>query len=255
MQLNFKKLGEGKPFLIIHGLFGQLDNWNTMARKIAGQQYSVYLIDLRNHGQSPHSDDFDYDVLAADLVEFIATHQLENVLLMGHSLGGKTAMNLALLHPGLIRKLIIVDIGVRYYAPHHSEILAALNSLNLEVLKTRAGVEKTLSESIGDYGTRQFLLKNLFWKTDAQLAWRFNLSAIEKHIDEVGKQTTSDEPFRKPTLFIRGANSNYITDADAAEIHNLFPQAVVITAPDAGHWVHADAPVWMLEKVVEFIGA
>lgn len=254
MQLNYKKLGEGQPLLIIHGLFGQLDNWMTMAKKIAEHKFAVYLIDLRNHGQSPHHEDFNYHVLAEDLVEFIKQHQLENVLLMGHSLGGKTAMNLALNHPVLIKKLIVVDIGVRYYAPHHAEILAALKSLDLDVIKTRAEAEKILTQRISDFGTRQFLLKNLFWKSDIQLAWRFNLSAIENHIEEVGKETISEIPFNKPTLFIRGEKSNYIMDADAAGIYALFPQAILITAPNAGHWVHADAPLWMLEKVLEFIG-
>jgi pimeloyl-ACP methyl ester carboxylesterase len=253
MQLNYKKIGEGQPLLIIHGLFGTLDNWMTMAKKIAEQHFAVYLIDLRNHGQSPHDAAFNYEVLAADVVSFITQHQLKDVLLMGHSLGGKTAMKVALQFPELIKKLIVVDIGVRYYAPHHTEILAALNSLDLDVIKSRAEAEQVLSMSIADFATRQFLLKNLYWKTNTQLAWRFNLTAIEKHIEEVGKQTAAESSFNKPTLFIRGEKSNYIKDEDAAGINLLFPQAILITAPNAGHWVHADAPQWMLEKVLEFI--
>lgn len=253
MQLNYKKLGEGQPLLILHGLFGQLDNWMTMAKKFAELPYCVYLIDLRNHGQSPHHPDFNYDVMADDIIEFINQHQLENVFLMGHSMGGKTVMAVALKQPDLIKKLIVVDIGVRYYSPHHAEILAALTSLNFDMVKSRSEAEKVLAESITEIGTRQFLLKNLYWISDAKLAWRFNLAAIENHIKEVGKETISFTAFNKPTLFIKGEKSNYIKDEDADGIHALFPQAIVITAPNAGHWVHVDAPQWMLEKVLDFI--
>ncbi|MEO8147904.1 MAG: alpha/beta fold hydrolase [Bacteroidia bacterium] len=253
MKLNFKKIGEGKPLLILHGLFGQLDNWMTFGKKISEQGYAAYLVDLRNHGHSPHDENFNFQFLSDDVVELINDEQLKNVNLLGHSLGGKTAMTVALNNASLVSKLIVVDIAPKYYPVHHDEIIAALHSVNLDLINSRSGAEKILSEKISDFGTKQFLLKNLFWKTDTQLAWRFNLDAIEKNIDEVGKQTVSDNKFEKPTLFIRGEKSKYILDEDLIEIKNLFPNSKLITAPNAGHWVHADAPQWFLENVSEFL--
>lgn len=255
MKLNFKKIGEGQPIIILHGLFGQLDNWMTFGKKIAEQNFTSYLTDLRNHGHSPHSNEFNYDALANDVIDLIRDEQLENVTILGHSLGGKVAMNIALKQGNLISKLVVVDIAPRFYPVHHREIIDALQSVDLTVVKTRGEAEKILTAKIPDFGTRQFLLKNLFWKTDSQLAWRFNLNAIDKNIEEVGKETQSENTFNKPTLFIRGEKSAYIKDEDFATIKFLFPLAEVVTAPNAGHWVHADNPQWLYENVLGFLNA
>lgn len=253
MKLNFKKIGEGKPLLILHGLFGQLDNWMTMGKKISEQGFTVYLVDLRNHGHSPHSEEFTLNSMAADVFELIKDEHLSDVALLGHSLGGKTAMTVVLNNPALISKLIVVDIATKHYAVHHTEIIYGLRSVDLNVIKTRNDAEKKLSENISEVETRQFLLKNLFWKADKQLAWRFNLNAIANHIEEVGKEISGENKFEKPTLFIRGEKSNYILDEDLADIKNLFPGAELITAPNAGHWVHVGAPQWMLETTISFL--
>ena len=249
MQLNYKKIGEGKPLIILHGLFGQMDNWMTFAKKISISGLAVYLPDLRNHGHSPHSDVFNHKALADDVVELIKSNKLNDVILMGHSLGGKTVMLVALQHPELINTLVVVDIATKYYPVHHTEITDALQSVDFNRVRTRQDAEKILSERINDMGTRQFLLKNLYWKNDHQLDWRFNLKAIIENIEEVGKETTANNLFVKPAIFIRGEKSNYITDEDESGIKKLFPLANVITAPGAGHWVHVDAPQWLLEKL------
>ena len=192
MKLNFKKIGEGNPLLILHGLFGQLDNWMTFGKKISEQGFAVYLVDLRNHGQLPHCEIFNYDVLAADVVGLINDEQLHDVAIMGHSLGGKTAMTVALKNPQLISKLIVVDLATKYYPVHNTEVIDALIAVNLNVIKTRSDAEKKLIEKISDVGTRQFLLKNLFWIADGQLAWRFNLRVIEQQHEEVGEARASE---------------------------------------------------------------
>jgi pimeloyl-ACP methyl ester carboxylesterase len=253
VSLNFKKTGEGKPLVVLHGLFGLLDNWQTFAKQMAELGYAVYTVDLRNHGGSPHTPELNYEVLSDDVVQLIHEQQIEGATLLGHSLGGKTAMYLALLHPEIISSLIVVDIAPRYYAPHHQQILKALHAVDLDTTNTRSDADKILSGYINDVGTKQFLLKNLYWKSD-RLEWKFNLDAITEHIGIVGEQLTSSNAFSKPTLFIRGEKSNYITKEDEPEIKQLFPSAQVLTAPAAGHWVQADNPAWILETVSDFMG-
>lgn len=252
MKLNFKKLGKGRPVIILHGLFGQLDNWMTFGKKISQQGYAVYLVDLRNHGQSPHSNEFNLEVLSQDITELIGNLSLSNTVLMGHSLGGKTAMHSALKQPGLLSRLIVIDIGIKYYPVHHSEIIAALRQVDLNKIKTRDEASRILVTQIPDAGTRQFLLKNLYWKTDSELAWRFNLYAIEKNI-EAGKEILCPVTFEKPALFIRGEYSDYIMDEDIAGIKKCFPYSEILTAPGSGHWVHVDAPEWIFENVLTFL--
>lgn len=252
LSLHFRNYGNGKPLLILHGLFGLADNWQTFAKQISAEGFEVFALDMRNHGSSPHTDEFNYTLMASDLKFFMQEHQLNNAVVLGHSMGGKTAMQFALSYPELTDKLIVVDIAPHYYPPHHQQILKALHAVDLDTVNTRSDADKILAGYIDDFGTRQFLLKNLYWQGD-KLQWRFNLSVLSEQIDSVGQEINSDYPFHKPTLFIRGEKSSYIKPGDFDDIKRLFPKAAIATAPAAGHWVHADNPVWFFETVKNFL--
>ncbi|RDC66261.1 alpha/beta fold hydrolase [Adhaeribacter pallidiroseus] len=252
MQLHYRDLGQGTPFVILHGLFGLSDNWQTLA-KFWSQKYHVYLVDLRNHGRSPHSNEFSYDLMVEDLAEFIIEHQLQNPVIMGHSMGGKVAMNFALSYPAQVSKLIVVDIAPRPYPVHHQDIIDGLNAIDISKMTSRNEAEAALRPYIPEAETRLFLLKNLYRREDNSFGWRMNLAAIEACIEEVGRETTSDTPFIKPTLFIKGEKSRYIQEKDLPAIQQLFPQAQVETVANAGHWVHAEAPEKFYQLVVDFI--
>ena len=252
MQLNFKKIGEGNPLIILHGLFGSLDNWMTIAKEL-GKDFEVYIVDARNHGQSPHDDVFNYHVMVEDLKKFIEEHQMISPIILGHSMGGKTAMQFATDYPHLISKLIVVDIAPKAYPIHHDLIINSLKSLNFDEIKTRKEAEDKLAQYIFDTSTRQFLLKNLYWAAQEQLAFRFNLEAISKNIDEVGAEIKFTSPFYQHTLFIRGDQSNYILDSDFEQTFTIFPNALVKTIENSGHWVHAEQPFTFLSVVNEFL--
>ncbi len=250
MKLHYRNLGGGQPLIILHGLFGSSDNWQTLGKKIA-EDYDVYLVDQRNHGRSPHSDDFSYDLMAADLLELIEDHYMRNVILVGHSMGGKTAIRFAQEHPEYIDKLVIVDIGTKQYPMHHDVILDALNSANLEKLGSRKAVEEHLSNYIDDFGVKQFLLKNLYWNDDKVLDWRINIPVLSKEMPEIIGGLPEDE-VDLPTLFIRGAKSNYILEDDFEALHDQFSGASIKTL-NTGHWVHAEAPQLFYEALMKFV--
>jgi esterase len=253
MKLHFRELGTGKPLIILHGLFGFLDNWQTLAKYFA-QQYKVYLVDLRNHGRSPHNPDFNYALMAADLRELITDHHIHEPAIMGHSMGGKVAMHFALHHPEQLSRLIVVDMAPRAYPPHHQDILAALKAVDLKAMTSRGEVDAALARYIPEEGVRQFLAKNLYRQDDNTFAWRMNLPVIEEKIEEVGKETTANVPFLKPTLFIRGGNSRYIQpEKDITLIQKLFPAATLETIAGAGHWVHAEKPQELYNLVLGFL--
>ncbi len=254
MQLAFRKYGEGQPLLILHGLFGQSDNWNTLAKRFGDQNFEVYTIDQRNHGLSPHSDVFTYEAMADDIHEFIETHKLKNPILLGHSMGGKTAMFFALKYDGVLDKLVVADMSPRAYEPHHEAVLDALNAVDFSKINTRKEAEATLNEYITDFGTKQFLLKNIYWEDNAagKMNWRFNLAAITKNYIEIlaaVPQAISDVN----TLFIRGEKSSYITDIDLPEMKQRFPNYKLQTIANAGHWVHAEQPESFFNDVISFI--
>jgi esterase len=252
-MLYSKIEGEGKPLLILHGFLGMLDNWKTIGAKYAENGFQVHLLDLRNHGRSLHSEEFNYQVMANDIFEYCQIHQLEKIDLIGHSMGGKVAMLFATTYPELVDKLIIADIGPKYYKPHHQEILAGLNAVDFSTNPDRSEVEETMYPYIPDFGTRQFLMKSLFWKEKGQLAFRFNLAVFNEKIEEVGKALPDDKHFDKPTLFIRGGNSKYILDADLPEIKKQFPNFELKTIPNAGHWLHAENPSLFFEETINFL--
>ncbi len=250
MKLHYRELGEGKPFVILHGLFGFSDNWQTHAKKLASY-YRVILVDLRNHGHSDWSDDFSYDLMVSDLKELFDDLQLENVVLLGHSMGGKTAMLFAQKFPDLLEKLIVVDMGVKAYPMHHDHILEGLNSINLTILTARSEAEKQLAKHIDSDGVRQFLLKNIYWKEKGKMAWRMNIPVLERELPNIISALPKGESF-VPTLFIRGEMSNYVLDEDFHEIENQFPDSEFVTIPNAGHWVHAEAPEEFIDAVLGF---
>jgi pimeloyl-ACP methyl ester carboxylesterase len=252
-MLNSRIEGEGHPLIIIHGFLGMSDNWKSLASLYAAVGFQVHMIDLRNHGKSFHSDEFNYTVMSNDILEYCEHYHLENVSVIGHSMGGKVAMLFATTHPEMVEKLIIADIGPKYYAPHHQDILAGLNAVDFSKKPNRASVEEILYPFIPDFGTRQFLMKNLYWVEPGQLAFRFNLPVFNAKIETIGEALPEGNHFNKPTLFIRGENSSYILDDDLLEINKHFPIFELATIPNVGHWLHAENPKLFFEETARFL--
>ena len=250
--MNFKKLGEGTPIIILHGLFGSLDNWLSIG-KVLAENHSVYLPDLRNHGDSFHSDEFTYAAMAEDLREFIEQEDIQRPVVIGHSMGGKVAMKFAINYPDMFEKLIVADISPRAYRPHHGDILEGLKSIDLAQIGSRKEADEALSKHIPEIGVRQFLLKNLTRGKDKQFKWRLNLPVIDAQIENVGEGLEDRLATTKPTLFIRGGASNYIRDKDNIVIVAFFPNSEVKTIEGAGHWLHAEKPEVFIEMVQDFI--
>jgi esterase len=250
MKLHYRELGEGQPMVILHGLFGFSDNWQTHAKKLA-EYYRVILIDLRNHGHSPWSDDFSYQLMVDDLKELYDDLGLKKTILLGHSMGGKVAMLFAQQHEDLLEKLIVVDIGAKAYPMHHQHILAGMHAIDLDTIKVRSEAEAILKIHIDSEGVRQFLLKNLYWKEKGQLAWRMNLSVLEREMENI-LSSIPEQEVMLPALFIRGELSNYILDEDIDELEELFPDSELKTILGAGHWVHAEAPDEFIDTVLGF---
>ena len=250
MKLHYRELGEGQPLVILHGLFGNSDNWQTHANKLS-EYFRVILVDQRNHGRSDWSDEFSYDLMAEDLNELFIELNIKKAIVLGHSMGGKTAIRFTQLHPSKVEKLIVVDIGVKEYPMHHTEILNSLHSIELDKITTRSEAEEILSKYISSNGVRQFLLKNLYWIEKGKLAWRMNIPVLEKEMPAILTVLPNNEVFTS-TLFIRGMLSNYILDEDIPQLEDQFTDLQLISIENAGHWVHAEAPLEFIEKVLEF---
>lgn len=258
MKLFFKKSGEGKPLIIMHGLFGLSDNWATLSKEFAENGFLVYAVDLRNHGRSPNSFDFSYELMAEDVSGLMQDENISQADFIGHSMGGKVAMFFALKYPAMINKLIVVDIAPKYYPQHHQSVFAALNSINLTTISSRNEVESLLKNSMSEEATIQFFLKNLTWKGDPEnqkLQWRFGLHEIEKNIENIGVALPTDKKINVSALFIRGENSEYINTNDETEIKKIFPRSEIKTVMNAGHWVHAENPKGFMEITLKFLAA
>lgn len=251
MKLQHRILGEGKPLIILHGLFGNSDNWQTHAKRFS-EYYQVILVDQRNHGHSDWSDDFSYDLLAADLRELIEDLGFEKVNLLGHSMGGKAVMRYAQLYPDSIEKMIVVDMGIKEYPMHHQQILAGIDAVNQTAMDSRSQAEQILQQFVPEVGTRQFLLKNLYWKEKNKLEWRMNVRVLEKEMSEILKALPEEEVFVQ-TLFILGALSHYVLESDIPSIEDQFPDSTFISIENAGHWVHAEKPEEFINAVLEFL--
>lgn len=250
--LHSKIIGKGVPFLILHGYFGMGDNWKSMA-KVFGEYFEVHIIDQRNHGRSFHSDDFNYELMVEDLYNYITFHHLENVILLGHSMGGKTAMLFSVTYSSMVHKLIIADISPRYYSPHHNDILKALHSVDFSIQNSRKLVDKKIAELIPEKEVRSFLLKNVYWREKGVLDYRFYLQSLTENNSEVGKALPSLTNFKGETLFLAGENSEYITQNEVQVINAHFPNSQIKTIKKAGHWLHVENPKQFYGFVTNFL--
>ncbi len=253
MRLHANVFGEGDPFVILHGFLGMGDNWKTLGRKISEQGFQVHLLDQRNHGRSPHDNEFSYEVMTEDLMRYCSENNLKDIVLLGHSMGGKTAMLFAVKHADRVKNLIVADIGPKYYPLHHQDILDGLSSLDFEILKTRGETDVELSYYVPDVGVRMFLLKNLYWKEKGVLGLRLNLEALIKNANQIGVELSEEYNFMGYTLFLKGEKSNYIVEGDEARIKRQFPNSIINEISSAGHWLHAENPADFLNNVLEFI--
>ncbi len=253
--LHSKILGQGKPLLILHGFLGMSDNWKTLGNQYAKAGFQVHLIDQRNHGKSFHANEFDYDYLSEDLKAYVTFHQITKARIIGHSMGGKTAMQFACSYPEYVVKLIIADIAPKYYPAHHQDIINGLLSLNFDEITSRTEADKKLSEQLTNFGIRQFLLKNLYWVDKQKLGFRFNLEVLQHKMEEIGENISSVSSFKGDTLFLRGDRSEYILQNDFDNIKKHFPNSQIETISDAGHWLHAENPTAFLTKSLKFLNS
>jgi pimeloyl-ACP methyl ester carboxylesterase len=254
VRLHFQSSGQGSPLVLLHGLFGALDNWHQACRNLAAD-YRVVTMDHRNHGRSPHDGAMDYPAMAEDLRETLSGLGIDRTHLLGHSMGGKTAMEFALRHPDRVERLVLVDIAPRQYPPYHRTILAALESLHLPAFTDRIQIDHELAAAIPDIALRRFLLKNLARDPDGGFHWKMNLPAIHRNYHRLGEALAEGREFRGPALFIRGGVSDYVQPGDSALIHRLFPHAQIREIPHAGHWLPTDAPEEFIRIVREFLSA
>jgi esterase len=253
IDLHFREYGAGKPVIILHGLFGSGENWMSVSNALQ-ESFRLYLVDQRNHGDSPHTDTFSYPELAEDIYQFIRHHALGKVSLIGHSMGGKTAMEVSLEHPDLVDRLVVADIAPREYPPRLEHLIFALRELDIGSIKTRKDAEAALAQAVPERKVRLFLLKNLERTGNHTFSWKINVDALASHYKEVVKGIEKRErAFNGPVLFIKGEQSDYIEDGDMDEILSLFPRAVTETVPHAGHWLHAEAQSSFVELCREFL--
>lgn len=249
MTLNYKKLGTGQPVIILHGLFGMLDNWQSIGKELA-ENFEVWLVDQRNHGRSPHSDTHSYGEMAEDLREFIEDHAIDKPVIVGHSMGGKTALRAAQLFPNKLAGVVSVDMGVKAYSIHHDSIVEALKLIPVESIESRSEAEDYLKKEIDEFGIRQFLLKNLNRQSEGVYTWRFNLPVLEASLPKI-VAALPDVSVDVPTLFLYGSKSNYVAPTDKNEIQKLFPNST-FESLDAGHWLHAEQPEATISAISRF---
>lgn len=252
MKLNYKTIGSGTPVIILHGLLGSLDNWQTFARKLS-TQFNVFTIDLRNHGRSPHSHEHSYEAMVRDLEKFFEENNVEKAHVIGHSMGGKVAMQFALTHPEKVLKLIVVDIAPKKYAGGHDVIFEALSSIDLARVTKREDADLLLSSKIDDVTVRQFLLKNIDRNADGTFSWKMNLPALIRNYEKINAAIESEISAQMPAVLIRGGKSAYVLEEDMQAFEKLFPEAKLVTIAAAGHWVHAEAPDAFFTAVHDFL--
>lgn len=255
LKLFSRKYGSGEPVIILHGLFGISDNWGTHAKRLA-EKFQVFVPDLRNHGQSPHSSTFNYFAMVEDLKQFMGDHKLGKAMIIGHSMGGKVAMNFALEHPYMVQKLVVIDISPRAYNTRsvHEDIIAAMESVDFDEADYRQDVEDQLKAHIKSQRIRWFILKNLYRLNRGRLTWRINIGAIAANMENIAAGMVFDGAFPGQTMFVRGSDSDYITQDDEELILKYFPNAFIETIEGAGHWLHADAPDELCSLLSSFFG-
>jgi pimeloyl-ACP methyl ester carboxylesterase len=252
MQLNYLSYGSGYPLIILHGLFGSLDNWHSLSKNFS-EHFQVFALDQRNHGRSPHSDEFNYSILVEDLLEFMEQQNLKSANILGHSMGGKAAMQFALTYPDKVNKLVIADIAPKSYPPSHLELFDILLSVDLSKFANRKDIDTALADSVKDFSVRQFILKNIHLNDDGKFIWKMNLPILKKNYLEMSGSINLKSTFSKPTLFIRGEKSFYIEESDSELIKSFFPSAEIVTMLKVGHWVHAENPKEFFQIVMDFL--
>jgi esterase len=267
MKLFFQKLGQGPPLIILHGLYGSSDNWITYARWLS-EHFTIYLVDQRNHGRSPHSRGNSYELMAEDLRELITDENLDNVILLGHSMGGKTAMLFTALYPEKVKSLVVVDIGpgsyisVDNYSPQalvHLNIANTMLSADLTKYNSRVDIERELTKTIKETTVRQFIMKNVSRSADNSFSWKLNVEEIAQALPAIMGAIPLDKvPEGKkndhlPVLFIKGEQSNYINSEQLLLIKKYFPSAQLEIIPGAGHWVHAEQPELFMHALNSFL--
>ncbi|WP_088328846.1 alpha/beta fold hydrolase [Lacimicrobium sp. SS2-24] len=251
MSLNYQKSGHGSPVILLHGLFGSLENLNGIKRALEAN-HLVVSVDLPDHGQSPHSDAFSYTEYAQAILSLMDELDLHNVAIVGHSMGGKVAMTMALTHPERVSGLVVADIAPVSYPDRHSGIIDALKSVDLNSLQRRSDADKQLAESIREPGVRQFLLKSL-QKTDSGWCWQFNLSLLDRAYASITAWPDIDKVYDGPVLFIKGGRSDYLLPEHKGQIGRLFKHSQGHIIPDAGHWLHAEKPQQFNKIVADFL--
>ncbi len=252
MELNHKVFGVGDPVIILHGLFGMLDNWQTIAKKLA-ENYMVYIIDQRNHGRSPRMDAHNYKAMAEDLAAFMESQWIHSAHIVGHSMGGKTAMQMAMDYPDMVESLAVIDISPTASTRGHDAVFDALNAVDIEQLEKRSAAQEAMQVHVQEVGVIQFLLKNLTRKKEGGYEWKMNLPVIERDYERILDPIVCSTPYDKATLFIKGGQSRHIVDADLPLMKECFPSYQMKEIADAGHWVHADAPDVTLQMLREFL--
>ena len=250
MKLHFHEAGTGEPLILLHGLLGSHHNMLPQAERFS-EHFRVFALDHRNHGASPHTDEFDYDVMAADVMQFMYDQNISRARFIGHSMGGKAAMRLAQLHPHAVERLVVVDMSVHEYPPRYAAMLDAMLSLDLKTFQQRNEIDVALEPVVASKTMRQFLLKNVGRDAYGTLYWKPNLRAIRQNYDRIRGMLPAGKPNVGPALFVRGAKSDYVRATDLKLIRATFPRAELETIEDAGHWVHAEAP----EKFNKLVGA
>lgn len=251
MSLHFSQTGNGPPLLLIHGLFGSLENLGGIARLLSGH-FSVYSIDLPNHGRSPHTGSLNLKALADAVAQWLDSRHLGKVHVVGHSLGGKVGMELALTEPSRVDKLVVIDIAPVQYPPHHDDVFAGLAAIEPETLASRSEADEILQRFVPEAAVRSFLLKNLVKREDGY-AWRMNLPALHRNYDEIVAANSEGTRFDGDVLFIKGGDSNYIQEKHRQAILSRFPSAKVRVIPATGHWLHAEKPALVANQIVRFI--
>jgi len=251
--LHSNVLGSGKPLIILHGFLGMSDNWKTLGSQYAANGFEVHMVDQRNHGKSFWSEAFDYQIMSDDLHDYLNEKGIKSASILGHSMGGKTAMRFASMHPEKTTSLIVADIAPKFYPPHHQDIINALTSLDLKSYSSRSEADKALALDIGDFGIRQFLLKNLYWIEKGKLGFRFNLDVLKNRMEEIGENLNGSASYPGKVLFLRGDRSEYIQNTDFPIIKNYFPNAELSTIQNAGHWLHAENPKQFFESTLLFL--
>ena len=252
MKLHFHSCGSGEPVILLHGLLGSHHNWLPQAEKLSGK-FHVFTLDHRNHGQSPHADEFNYDAMATDVLAFMQEQNISSALIIGHSMGGKVAMRLSQLHPETVERMVVADMSVHSYPPRYAAMLDAMITMDLSQFQQRSEVDVALEPVVASKTMRQFLIKNLGHDAAGKLFWKPNLAAIRANYDRIRSALPPANAVACPALFIRGAKSDYIRAEDLDLIKASFPNAELTTIEEAGHWVHAEAPEKFNELVSAFL--